>query len=71
MKLTKIEMIEKLNAGAILVQKFDRLYGKYYYLNDIDGNCIWNLNKKTISSVIKICNKLWIDEFTIEFKINN
>lgn len=68
MKLSKIEIIEKLNTGAILVEKFEPMYGKYYFLNDIDGNCIWNLNKKSIPSIIKMCNKLWIDEDTIEYK---
>ena len=69
MKLTKTEMLEKLNAGATLVQKFDRMYGKYFWMNDVDGNCIWNLNKQHIASVIKICKKQMIDCNTFEFTI--
>lgn len=73
MKISKDVILEKMKNGAVLIQKFDRMYGTYYFLNDIDGNVIYNINLKSISSIKNISNKIWIDKNIIEyhFNINN
>jgi hypothetical protein len=52
MKLTKSETIEKIQSGAVLVRKYDRMYGTYYFMNCPDGNTIWNLNMLHCKSII-------------------
>jgi hypothetical protein len=51
MALTKMETIEKIESGAVLVKKFDRMYGTYFFMNCPDGVTIWNLNKTHCKSI--------------------
>ena len=37
MKLRKQEIISKIEKGARLIKKFDRMYGTYFFINDVDG----------------------------------
>jgi hypothetical protein len=51
MKLRKQEIVSKIENGAALVKKFDRMYGTYFFLNDIDGNTLYNLHLGDCKSI--------------------
>lgn len=68
-KLRKSEILEKISNGSTLVRKFDRMYGTYFYLINIDSTCIYNVNKndcKTITNMNQLIKKM-IDPNTFEF----
>lgn len=67
MKITKDTIIERLRGGATLVQKFERMYGTYYFLIEIDGTCTYNLNLKSIPSIKKMLHKKLVDPNLIEY----
>ena len=71
MKLTKIETIEKIESGAVLVKKYDRMYGTYFFMNCPDGNAIWNLNATHCKSIISsgVFKKTMVDSHMFEFSI--
>jgi DNA-binding transcriptional regulator GbsR (MarR family) len=60
MKLSKTEIIENIESGYSLVERFDRMYGKYYFLKKESAE-IYNLDKRAIQSVKKICVKKFIN----------
>lgn len=68
MKLSKNNIIELMQNGFVLVQTFDRMYGKYYYLFK-DGKFIWNLDKRCISTIIKESDKKLINTNTFEYSL--
>jgi hypothetical protein len=69
MKLTKIETIEKIESGAVLVKKFERMYGTYFFMNCPDGTTIWNLNESHCKSIIAsgAFKKTMVDSNMFEF----
>lgn len=67
MKITKEKIIEKIKDGATLVQKFDRMYGTYYFIIEVDGTCTYNLNLRSIPSLKKVLRKKLIDKNLIEY----
>jgi len=69
MKLSGTQIIEKLNSGAKLIQVFSLMYGKYFYLIDTDNFPIYNIDKRSIPSIIKQCKKTMIDKNKFEFTI--
>jgi hypothetical protein len=69
MKIRKKEILQKIESGAVLVKKFDRMYGTYFYLNDVDGKSLYNLHStdcKLITASNQLTKKL-IDTNTLEY----
>jgi hypothetical protein len=60
MKLKKIETIDLINRGAILVQIFNKMYGRYYYIIYENKN-IYNINIKICDTLIKSMNLIKIN----------
>ena len=72
MKFRKQEIISKIEKGATLIKKFDRMYGTYFYINDIDGNTLYNLHLGDCKSIINKTQlvKTVLDSNTSEFSKN-
>jgi hypothetical protein len=72
MKLRKQEIISKIEEGARLIKKFDRMYGTYFFINDIDGNTLYNLHLGDCKSIINKTQlvKTMLDPNTFEFSKN-
>jgi hypothetical protein len=68
MKLRKSEIMSKIQSGASLVKKFDRMYGTYFFLNDIDGHTIYNVHLGDCKSIANSnLVKTMLDSNTFEF----
>jgi len=50
-------MIELLNNGSSLIQQYSSMYGTHYSIETPDGPTIYNLDLRSISSLIKMCKK--------------
>jgi hypothetical protein len=69
MKLRKQEIISKIENGATLIKKFDKMYGTYFIINDVDGRKLYNLHLGDCKSIVTKSQfvKTMLDSNTFQF----